>query len=275
MEAKLQLRVQRYGWDLAVSRYEESWARQIGPAQIRLLELAGLSRGERVLDVACGTGLVSFPAAKVVGSQGSVVGTDISGGMIESARAEALACRMRHIRFERMDAEAIDFGDETFDAALCSLGLMYFPNPVAALRRMHGLLRPGGRAVVSVWGARNRCGWAGIFPTVDARVETDVCPMFFQFGDGDSLAGAMAAAGFDDVEVERLETTLHYRTAEEACEAAFAGGPVALAYSRFDAEVRESAEAEYVASIEPYRNGDGVRIPGEFVIGLGWKLSSS
>ncbi|MCP5120371.1 MAG: hypothetical protein GY953_56975, partial [bacterium] len=74
------------------------------------------------------------------------------------------------------------------------------------------------------------------------------------------------AAGFTEVEIERLSTTLHYETAEEACAAAFAGGPVALAYARFDTATRESAHAEYVTSIEPYRNGRGYNIPGEFVV---------
>jgi ubiquinone/menaquinone biosynthesis C-methylase UbiE len=236
-----------------------------------MLEMACLRPGERVLDVACGTGLVSFPAAEAVGPGGGVLGTDISERMVEAARQEAAMRGFAHMQFARMDAEALDMPSGTFDAALCSLGLMYVPDPLKAVGEMHRALRPGGRAAAVVWGARDRCGWAEIFPIIDARVESEVCPLFFQLGTGDSLRRAFQMSGFTGVTAEQLRESLHYSTPEEACGAAFAGGPVALAYSRFDQRTREEAHAEYLASIERYRNGDGYEIPGEFVIAIGCK----
>ena len=138
-----------------------------------------------------------------------------------------------------------------------------------SLREIRRVLKPGGRAAAVVWGARNRCGWADIFPIVDARVRTEVCPLFFAVGTQDALKMAMETAGFTDVRLERLSTVLRYESGEEACGAAFAGGPVALAYSRFDESTRREAEAEYLASIEPYRRGAAYEIPGEFVIAVG------
>jgi hypothetical protein len=76
---------------------------------------------------------------------------------------------------------------------------------------------------------------------------------------------------FKDVVSERLVTVLEYASAEEACGAAFAGGPVALAYAHFDAPTRQEAYAAYLAAIEPYRQGSGYAIPGEFVITSGRK----
>ena len=75
MDARLQRRVQRYGWDKAAASYERYWAEQLAPAQQRLIEMAALGAGERVLDLACGTGLVTFPAATAVGASGSDSGS--------------------------------------------------------------------------------------------------------------------------------------------------------------------------------------------------------
>ena len=269
MDARLQRRVQRYGWDKAEPLYERYWQAQLAPARDGLFELASLASGERVLDVACGTGLVTFPAAGTVGPSGLVVGVDISAAMAERVKVEAGQRALANVRSERMDAEDLRFPDGHFDVALCALGLMYVPDPGRALSEMRRVVRGDGRVVVSVWGARARCGWADIFPIVESRVASDVCPMFFGLGSGDVLASTMAAAGFADVRAERVTTTLAYDSAEAACGAAFAGGPVALAYSRFDAATRDDAHAEYLASIRRFARGAGYAIPGEFVIARG------
>ena len=266
MDPRLQRRVQRYGWDRAVVAYETGWRDQLEPAHSLMVGMAALRPGERVLDVACGTGLVSFRAAEAVGAKGAVVGTDISGEMVETARRGAVLRDLAHARFERGDAEALPLPDAGFDAAVCALGLMYVPDPVRALCEMRRLLRPGGRAAAAVWGARRNCGWAEIFPITDARVASDVCPMFFHLGTKDMLARAFEAAGFAEVRSERLCTTLRYASAEDALAAVFHGGPVALAYSRFDEATRRAVHAEYLASIAPYRNGGGYEVPGEFVV---------
>src|SRR5580700_2440593 len=105
MDARLQRRVQRYGWDKASGCYEEFWQEQLRPAREPLLEMADLKPGESVLDLACGTGLVSFEAAGVLGSEGRLLGTDISERMVETAAAIAAENRFRNVSFQWMDAE--------------------------------------------------------------------------------------------------------------------------------------------------------------------------
>jgi ubiquinone/menaquinone biosynthesis C-methylase UbiE len=120
MDARLQRRIQRYGWDRAEEHYERFWSDQLAPAQTRLLALADLREGEAVLDIACGTGLVTFPAATRVGSSGRVVGTDLSENMVATATQRAKG--KSNVSFRRQDAEQLEFADDSSDAALCALG---------------------------------------------------------------------------------------------------------------------------------------------------------
>jgi len=122
-----------------------------------------------------------------------------------------------------------------------------------------------------VWGQRSNCGWAEIFEIVDRRVSSEVCPMFFNLGNPDMLQKHFEVAGFTDIVTVRLQTGLIYESAEEACGAAFAGGPVALAYHKFSNEVKEEVHQEYLDSIAAFKIKDVFRVPGEFVVTIGWK----
>lgn len=271
MDARLQRRVQRYGWDKASSYYDQYWADQLSPAQDWLLGIADIQQGEAVLDIACGTGLVTIPAAKKAGRTGKVVATDISQKMVDRLAEIVDSDGLEQVSTVRMDAESLDFEDNIFDVVLCALGLMYVPSPVDALKEMRRVLKPGGRLVAAVWGERENCGWAEIFPIVDARVSSEVCPMFFHLGAGEGMKLHFEAADFDDIASVRLESMLVYDGPDEALGAAFAGGPVAMAYSRFDEKTKDEVHAEYLASIEPFRSDQGYEIPGEFVIAQGVK----
>lgn len=268
MDGRLQLRVQRYGWDRASNRYETLWHEALAPATQGVLRLARLQPGERVLDVACGSGVLTRAALAAVGLQGEAVGCDVSAGMVAVAQAASIGCH-----FLRTDAQAVDevLPADHFDAVLCGLGLMYMPDPEASIAAMARCLRPGGRLVVSVWGERSACGWSGVFPIVDARVQSEVCPMFFRLGGGQALHTALSGANLQRVHTERIATTIHYADATTACDAAFEGGPVALAYSRFDPPTCEAVRHEYLDSLQPWARTGGFALPGEFVFGMGMR----
>jgi ubiquinone/menaquinone biosynthesis C-methylase UbiE len=271
MEAALQRRVQRYGWDKASTYYENSWQQQLKPAHDAMFALAKIEGGEKIIDVACGTGLVTFRALEATGENGFVLGTDLSDKMIEMSAKTAIENNCLNVTFERMDAEELKLAGEAFDVALCALGLMYVPFPLNALKEMHRVLKPRGRCIAAVWGKRISCGWADIFEIVDKRVSSEVCPMFFNLGNETVLEKNLETAGFSEIHIERINTVLHYSSADEACAAAFEGGPVALAYFKFAPDVQKEVFEEYLASIEQYRNGNSYDVPGEFVIGTGIK----
>jgi ubiquinone/menaquinone biosynthesis C-methylase UbiE len=200
-----------------------------------------------------------------------VLGTDISDGMLQLSREAVQRADLRNVRFERMEAENLRCDDASFNAVLCALGLMYVTDFAGSVREMFRVTRPGGRAVAAVWGQRDRCGWAEIFPIVDRRVSTDVCPLFFQLGTSNVQQSLFEQAGFVDLHTERIRTTLEYDDADAACRAAFAGGPVAMAYARFDEATRREVHAEYTESITPYARDGRYAIPGEYVVTHGMR----
>ncbi len=233
---------------------------------------AELRRGENVLDVACGSGLVTFRAAEIVGHDGLVTAMDISEEMVRLIHEQARRVGNANVKAKRMDAGAMDLPDEAYDVALCALGQMYVRDPERAVTEMFRILRPGGRVVVAVWGERKNCGWAEIFPIVDSVVQSEVCPLFFGLGTGDSLIMTSESGGFSHVEVHRLRVTVDYASKHDALTAMIDGGAVALAAKRFDATTRRDVEDRFLDFIAGFRRDDGsYAIPGEFVVAAGGK----
>jgi SAM-dependent methyltransferase len=266
VDARLQRRIQRYGWDRAVDAYARHWLGPLAGVQAEVLACAAPQPGEQVLDVACGTGVLALAAARAVGPAGRVLGVDLSGAMVRAAQQQARDEQLAHAEFAPMDAEQLSLPAASIDVALCALGLMYMPDPGAALRELHRVLRPGGRAVLAIWGERARCGWASLFGIVDAEVRSEVCPLFFSLGGPDALARRCESVGLRVTAQHRRSDTLTYADGAAACEAALAGGPVALAWSRFDAATRARVRGRYLQAIKPFAHGLSYQLPAEFVV---------
>jgi SAM-dependent methyltransferase len=142
------------GWQIAGTA-PEMMERYIGPAFAttyeELVVLAALHGGERVLDVACGTGGVTRRVAQVVGAGGQVVGVDVNEGVLSMARTVPQRHDGPPIAWHHSDAAALPFPDAAFDVVLCQYGLEFFANRAAGLREMARVLVPGGRLVLRVW----------------------------------------------------------------------------------------------------------------------------
>jgi SAM-dependent methyltransferase len=266
MDARLFRRIQRYGWDAATSAYESGWVPLLEGLTHACVASAELAPGQRVLDVATGTGVGARCAADAVGPTGAVTGVDISEQMIARALARTRPdAGSAPIRFERRDMEETGAADGAFDAVVAAFGLMYAADRAAAFAELARVLAPGGTLSVCVWGQRSACGWAEIFPIVDARVESEVCPLFFALGVPRALGLALARAGLRDVVEERVPLVLRWASADEACGAMLEGGPVALAWKRFSPAARDDVRAAYLASIDAFRSGARYDVPSEIV----------
>ncbi len=265
MDSRVFRRIQRYGWDAAAGAYAAGWVPLLERLTLACVARAGLRKSERVLDLATGPGVAAFAAGHAVGAAGAVTAIDISQQMIVEAESRRAALGTQNVTFTRADMEATGAADAVFDAVVSAFGLMYAADRRAAVREMARVLAPGGRVSLVVWGRRSACGWAEIFPIVDARVESEVCPLFFASGVPGALPTLCAGSGLVDVVEERVPVTLQWASADEAASTMLEGGPVALAWKRFSPEVRRDVREAYLASIAPFRRGQGYAVPSEVV----------
>jgi SAM-dependent methyltransferase len=214
---------QRRDWTDAAEGWRKWWRRledPLGPVGDRLIQLAAVRPGHRVLDVATGIGEPALTAARLVGPAGRVVGTDISPGMLEVARERAAELGLGNVEFHEMDAEVLDLPENSFDAVLCRFGLMFLPDVDRALAGIRRLLVPGGRLAASVWGPPERYPMATVAFRAVARVlelppPAPGTPGVFSLADGDALAGRFRAAGFADVHTETLIVRFEFESLEE------------------------------------------------------------
>jgi len=265
MDARVFRRVQRYRWDAAIHAYDRGWVPVLEGLTESCVARAALRPGDRVLDLATGTGIGAFAAGLAVGAGGNVSGIDVSEKMVTFASLRAANARVRNVAFQRRDMEATGAAAGAFDAVTCAFGLMFAADRAAAFAEMARVTAPGGRVSVCVWGRRAACGFAEVFPIVDAHVESEVCPLFFALGVPGAPSASFERAGLTDVVEERVPVTLSWASADEACAAMLEGGAVALAWSRFSAETRAIVRAEYLASLEPFRRGDRYDVAAEVV----------
>jgi ubiquinone/menaquinone biosynthesis C-methylase UbiE len=142
-----------------------------------MLDSAGLQRGQRVLELACGPGGVGIAAAAIVGPDGAVVLSDIAPEMTAIAAERANDAGLTNVTTREVDLERIDYPEAAFDRVLCREGLMLVPDPASAVREARRILRPGGSAVFAVWGPRDRNPWLGVlFDAVTAQTGMPVPP---------------------------------------------------------------------------------------------------
>jgi SAM-dependent methyltransferase len=214
---------QREQWDSAATGWRK-WSELIdgaaGGISERLVELAGVEPGSRVLDVAAGYGEPSLSAAKKAGADGSVVATDISAEMIAYGRERAAAAGMDNIEFIESDAASLEFPPGSFDAALSRWGIIFEPDGEAAAARVRTFIKPGARMAISSWGSPDRVPFLAIpMRTVMERLKVPPPPPGtpgpLSRPTPEAIGGLLEAAGFSDVEVEETAVIFEWDSPEE------------------------------------------------------------
>jgi ubiquinone/menaquinone biosynthesis C-methylase UbiE len=252
-----QISYRTYGGGPAAN-YERYFVPAIGaPLAHDLIELAELRSGEHVVDVACGTGVVTRLAAERIGG-GAVAGVDVTPGMLEVAREVAGDTA---IEWHEASAEALPLGDATFDVALCQMGLQFFPDKPGAVREMWRVLRPGGRVVLNVPGPTppplavlEQALRRHIGPDAGGFVAT-----VFSLYDTVEVRKLLEGAGFTDVQVRSEAKTLSVPPAEDFLWQYVYSTPVAEAASKLDEDRRAELQHEVVTGWEPFAD-DGALV---------------
>jgi SAM-dependent methyltransferase len=214
---------QREAWNGAASGWRK-WSPTIdaGTSGIseRLVELAGVEPGSRVLDVAAGYGEPALTAARRAGPDGSVVATDISPDMIAYGRERAAQAELENVEFVEAAAASLDFPQETFDAALSRWGLIFEPEAEAAAARIRSFLKPAGRFAISSWGPPERVPMIAL-PMKIASEQLEVSlpppgtPGPLSRPTPEALGGVLEAAGFADVTVEEADVLIEWDSPED------------------------------------------------------------
>jgi ubiquinone/menaquinone biosynthesis C-methylase UbiE len=239
----------------------------------RLLAAARLARGQRVLDIATGTGIAAEMAAEAVGPSGRVVAADISRPMLDGARERLGGLANTSLAVE--DGQALTMPDGSFDAVLCSMALMLFPDPARGLAEFRRVLREGGRAAVSVNTTPGRAFVTRVNAVIGRHVPSraEAAARYFSLGDPARLGGLFEAAGFREVEVASEARRYTFPSFDAYFEPVERGwGSSGAEYVSLPDEVRRLVREDVRRQLEGDAGSGGpVEVPVEILFGSGRK----
>jgi ubiquinone/menaquinone biosynthesis C-methylase UbiE len=217
-----------------------------------LVHRAVLQAGERVLDAACGTGIVARLPAERVGKRGAVVGLDLNAGMLAVARALAPPTGAL-ITWQEASVLAMPFSDATFDVVLCQLGLQFFPDRPQALREMRRILVPGGRLLLSVFGPiEHNPATHALAGALERHLGADAAAIKraeHVLADPNAVHDLAVRASFEDITIDTVTHEIHFPSAREYVRIQLAATPLAIPIGELTAEQRQPLEDVLVAEV--------------------------
>ncbi|MGC1189755.1 MAG: class I SAM-dependent methyltransferase [Candidatus Binatus sp.] len=256
---------QKAAWDDSAEGWKRWWPTFERAAQTvndRLVELANVHPGNRVLDIATGSGEPALTAARAVGQAGRVVAVDMSPGMLAIARERVDAAGLKNVELVESDAEALKLDPHSFDAVLCRWGLMFMPDLDGVVRAMHRALKPGGRIATAVWSAADKVPMCGLARDAIQRITGITpppgAPNPTKLADTSILERALTAANFRDVTIERLIVTFDFPSPDAFADFRGQIGGTRAMLSKMPADVARQVRDAVVASAREYATAAGV-----------------
>ncbi|MEH2260331.1 class I SAM-dependent methyltransferase [Nostoc sp.] len=226
-----------------------------------LLEFVGLHSGQKILDVATGTGLVAIPTAEKVGSEGYVIGIDMTPGMLHQARLKIAAARLQNIELIEADAEYFNFSDSSFDVVFCCEAIVLFPDIIAILKKWYRFLKPGG--FVAFTCPPETAYMASLQQRICTKVLGVSLPHILEpLGTPEKCQNLLNQVGFRDIEI-KIEPSGRYhplsdnRLSMTVININFKGNPL---LSKLSQEQLNQLQVEYKAEIEKLATDQGLWI---------------
>ena len=256
-------------------RWSPTLNQWLGKATDRMLEMAGISEGDRVLDIAAGAGEQSITTAKKVGPSGFVLATDISSNILEYAKQMARKEGVNNIETKVMDGENLELEDEKFDAVISRVGLIYFPNQQKALKEMLRVLKPGGKMAAIVYSTPDKNKFFSL-PVSIIRSRANLPaplpgqPGPFSLGAEGIIEEAFTKAGFKNVRSERVNSPLRMPGAKDCVQFEKESfGALHQMMSGLNENEKESVWNEIHTALKEFETEEGFVGPCEMVVAVG------
>jgi O-methyltransferase / aklanonic acid methyltransferase len=227
----------------------------------RLVEHMSLAPGSQVLDIATGKGAVLLPAARRVGPEGYVTGIDLSNAILQEAEETARKQGLSNIKLQKMDAEHLEFPDQTFDVVTCAFALFLFPDMEGALREMYRVCKPGGSVGVALFDKTPlpmNPGWPLLFQQFMAYRVGIQMPQQLAYSPQEAKA-LLSQSGFRSIETNSEMNDIVYGSLEDWWAFQLTLGARATIMA-MDEEMREQFKQEYLAKLRPMLRKDGLHL---------------
>jgi ubiquinone/menaquinone biosynthesis C-methylase UbiE len=258
-------------------RWSPTLKEWLGEATDKMLAMAGISTGHRVLDVAAGAGEQSITTARKVGTSGQVLAVDISANILEYAQQMARQAGLNNIETQVMDGENLTLPDNTFDAVISRVGLIYFPDQQRALQEMRRVLKPGGKVAAIVYSTPDKNKFFSV-PVSIIRHRAQLPPPLpgqpgpFSLGAEGVIQKAFSEAGFINVQAELVDSPLRLPSAQECVrfeKESF--GALHQMLSTLSDNEKEAVWQEIEAELKQFETQNGFVGPCEMVVAVGEK----
>jgi ubiquinone/menaquinone biosynthesis C-methylase UbiE len=252
------------GWE----KWHDWHAMVMRPVSDWFVRAVGAAPGQKILDVACGSGIPALELAERVGAMGKVVAIDISPKMLTATRNKASALGLRNLEAREIDAASFGGPEAAFDAVTCKDGLMFFPDLVAGVRELRRVVKPGGRYAFSAWAEpQANPAFATLFGPVAAALKLPPpapdAPGPFRLAAPGALERVARDAGFTDVTVERVAITWTFASVAQHWEIfSVMAGPLERAIATLPAGELDVLKQKLAEAIAPFATSDGLRFPG-------------
>lgn len=250
-----------------IGTFPEIYEQVFVPATMRawanyLVNLVELKPGTRILDVACGTGVVTHQIAEHGGKTGQIVGYDINPEMLAIAQAKQ---SNTSIEWQLGDASRLPFQDESFDIVTCQFGLMFFEDRATNLREMYRVLAPGGQLAILVWGAiEHNPGFLAVAEGFRRHVSGEASDSIrgsFVLGDSQEMRSLADAAGFRDATIQEVAAEAHFPSVELLVD-----GYGAMLLSVIDEATYMRLITDVTAALQSYVDGKELVYPMEAIL---------